>query len=373
MLTKWSRLLLCIAALALLTTPALAMNKGDLIAAQADAADISKAQSASALEGFIDATSASVKKGDSVTLVGFGTFSSSKRASHKGRNPQTGKEIKVGKKLKAKDVVGQEPFVTSTMIYAANPALPQLFIEFAIPPNSASSAVFEFQIPEKVVMEKEDDFYRGQPAGSGTVTLELHLELPARCKKSKKPHFVNIELPYNQIVGDGTDRLGTSMGRVAVAASSAQPGLQQRYLADGNQSLFAEALGLDHTDLDAALAPQPTSQDCGKKSCGPSDTPPPTPPVKVLAKNKADIVAAIAKSAKLDPKKSGIVVDLLTNPGSLGKLKKHQNVSLVGFGSFTVRKRGKRTGSNPQTGKPIVISARTVAKFKPGKTFEDSL
>ena len=71
------------------------MNKGDLIAKIAEDASISKAQAKDALDSFIDATSATLKKGNKVTLVGFGTFSVAERAARTGRNPQTGATIQI--------------------------------------------------------------------------------------------------------------------------------------------------------------------------------------------------------------------------------------------------------------------------------------
>lgn len=71
------------------------MNKSELIEATAKAADISKAAAGKALDAMIDAVVKAVAKGGSVTLVGFGTFSASKRAARTGRNPQTGKELKI--------------------------------------------------------------------------------------------------------------------------------------------------------------------------------------------------------------------------------------------------------------------------------------
>ncbi len=77
------------------------MNKAELIDAIASNAKLSKADAKKALDGFIDTTTKALKKGDRVALVGFGSFSVTKRAARKGRNPQTGKEISI----KAKNVV----------------------------------------------------------------------------------------------------------------------------------------------------------------------------------------------------------------------------------------------------------------------------
>ena len=71
------------------------MNKADLIAKIAGDAGLSKTAAEKALNSAIDGISGALKKGDSVTLIGFGTFSISKRAARKGRNPQTGAEINI--------------------------------------------------------------------------------------------------------------------------------------------------------------------------------------------------------------------------------------------------------------------------------------
>lgn len=71
------------------------MNKSELIEATAKAADISKAAADRALSAMIDAVVKSVAKGDTVTLVGFGTFKSAKRAARTGKNPKTGEPLKI--------------------------------------------------------------------------------------------------------------------------------------------------------------------------------------------------------------------------------------------------------------------------------------
>jgi DNA-binding protein HU-beta len=71
------------------------VNKSELIDHIAMTADISKAAAARALDAAIGAVKSSLKKGHSVTLVGFGTFSVGKRAARAGRNPRTGEAIKI--------------------------------------------------------------------------------------------------------------------------------------------------------------------------------------------------------------------------------------------------------------------------------------
>jgi DNA-binding protein HU-beta len=84
------------------------MNKSELVEAMAKAAGVSKAASEKALNGAIDAITKALKKGDKVTLVGFGTFSVAKRAARQGRNPQTGKMIKIAAKKVAKFKAGSK-------------------------------------------------------------------------------------------------------------------------------------------------------------------------------------------------------------------------------------------------------------------------
>ncbi|MFM9949712.1 MAG: HU family DNA-binding protein [Saprospiraceae bacterium] len=71
------------------------MNKGDLIAKIADGANMSKAQAEDALNAVLNSITEALKADDSVTLVGFGTFSVSRREARSGRNPQTGKAINI--------------------------------------------------------------------------------------------------------------------------------------------------------------------------------------------------------------------------------------------------------------------------------------
>lgn len=84
------------------------MNKSELIGAIASQSKLTKADATKALEAFIDTTSKALKKGDRIALVGFGTFSIAKRAARTGRNPQTGKAIKIAAKKVVKFKAGKE-------------------------------------------------------------------------------------------------------------------------------------------------------------------------------------------------------------------------------------------------------------------------
>jgi DNA-binding protein HU-beta len=84
------------------------MNKAELIEAISNGAKISKADAGRALDTTVDAITKALKKGDKVSLVGFGTFAVTKRAARTGRNPQTGKTIQIKAKKVAKFKAGSE-------------------------------------------------------------------------------------------------------------------------------------------------------------------------------------------------------------------------------------------------------------------------
>ena len=82
------------------------MNKSDLVKNMATSAGLSQVAAEKALNGFMSAVKQSLAKDEAVTLVGFGSFSVSKRAARTGRNPQTGKAIKIPARNVAKFKVG---------------------------------------------------------------------------------------------------------------------------------------------------------------------------------------------------------------------------------------------------------------------------
>ena len=84
------------------------MYKAELIAKVSDDAGITKTQANAALDSFVEAVTKTLKGGGKVTLVGFGTFSVSKRAARNGRNPQTGEVIKIKARKVAKFKAGKE-------------------------------------------------------------------------------------------------------------------------------------------------------------------------------------------------------------------------------------------------------------------------
>ena len=84
------------------------MNKAELIAKISEDAGITKTQANASIDSFVEAVQKTLKKGDKVTLVGFGTFSVTKRKARNGRNPKTGETIKIKAKKVAKFKPGKD-------------------------------------------------------------------------------------------------------------------------------------------------------------------------------------------------------------------------------------------------------------------------
>ena len=80
--------------------------------------------------------------------------------------------------------------------------------------------------------------------------------------------------------------------------------------------------------------------------------------------NKADLIERVAKDAGINKTQADTAINSLL-AGVQSDLKKGGRVTLVGFGAFSVGSRKARTGRNPQTGQPLKIAARKVAKFSP--------
>jgi len=83
------------------------MHKTDLVKSIATQTGLSQKDAAAAVEAFLAATTKALKKGDTVTLIGFGTFKVVKTAARKGRNPQTGKEIQIKASKRVKFAAGK--------------------------------------------------------------------------------------------------------------------------------------------------------------------------------------------------------------------------------------------------------------------------
>ena len=88
--------------------------------------------------------------------------------------------------------------------------------------------------------------------------------------------------------------------------------------------------------------------------------------------NKTDLIDVVAESADLPKASAGRAVEAMVNAITKA-LKKNDEVTLVGFGTFSVRKRAARAGRNPRTGETIKIGASKVPAFKPGKALKDAV
>ena len=88
--------------------------------------------------------------------------------------------------------------------------------------------------------------------------------------------------------------------------------------------------------------------------------------------NKAELIEQITKDAGVTKAQANEVLNSFTN-AVVASLKKGENVTLVGFGTFSVSQRAARNGRNPQTGEVIKIKARKVPKFKAGKEFSTKI
>lgn len=84
------------------------MNKAELVSIMAEKAGMTKVDAKKALEAFMDASAEALRQGDRISLVGFGTFSTSKHPARKGRNPKTGAEIMIAEKTVVKFKAGAE-------------------------------------------------------------------------------------------------------------------------------------------------------------------------------------------------------------------------------------------------------------------------
>jgi DNA-binding protein HU-beta len=88
--------------------------------------------------------------------------------------------------------------------------------------------------------------------------------------------------------------------------------------------------------------------------------------------NKSDLINAVADKAEISKADAGRALDSFVEVIAKA-LKKNDKVSLVGFGTFSVRKRAARTGRNPKTGAPLKIAASKNPTFKAGKALKDAI
>ena len=88
--------------------------------------------------------------------------------------------------------------------------------------------------------------------------------------------------------------------------------------------------------------------------------------------NKTDLVDKIAQEAGVTKKQAKVAFEAVTN-GIKDSLAKGENVTIIGFGTFSVKQRAARSGVNPQTGKTMQIPAKKVPKFTPGSDLKNAV
>lgn len=88
--------------------------------------------------------------------------------------------------------------------------------------------------------------------------------------------------------------------------------------------------------------------------------------------NKSELIEAVAEQAEMTKAEAGRAVDAIVATIT-DTMSKQEDVSLIGFGTFTVRERAARTGRNPQTGEAIQIKAAKVPAFKAGKALKEAV
>jgi DNA-binding protein HU-beta len=88
--------------------------------------------------------------------------------------------------------------------------------------------------------------------------------------------------------------------------------------------------------------------------------------------NKSDLIEAMAEAGDISKTAAGRALDALTDTIAVA-LKRGESVSLIGFGTFSVKERAARTGRNPQTGLAIEIAASKTPSFKAGKALKDAV
>jgi len=88
--------------------------------------------------------------------------------------------------------------------------------------------------------------------------------------------------------------------------------------------------------------------------------------------NKSELIQAVAEAADIPKSTAAKAVDAMVE-SIKKKLSEGDTITLIGFGTFTVRERAARTGRNPRTGDPINIKAAKVPVFKPGKALKDAV
>ena len=144
------------------------MNKTELVDAIAAAADITKVQAGKALEAVLESVTETLKKGDKVTLIGFGTFETRERAARTGRNPQTGKEIQIAASITPAFKAGKKLKDALNVPAKGKPAAKKANKTFELPKKATSGSPLTCLRPEqKLAPAAKPLIMRALPSLSG--------------------------------------------------------------------------------------------------------------------------------------------------------------------------------------------------------------
>lgn len=312
---------------AFVVSPSPLLAQTDLVAAIATQAGITATEADQVLGAFANAVSKGLKKGDRISLVGFGSFSVAKRALGGGSGAvpplqATGKALK----LAFRDGSKTAGVLTPTVAYwNVAIGLDRSFIDDPIEIEGALPKPFDTKLLQLEI---------GLPSSAPGTTFRAMLD----SLTADEGLVVEINLPRDAFDDFVYDELNPGPDFVASFFSSFHAGGSSDPTA---QALLSERIGFGGVDLcaDGVGCPLP-----------PSD----------LAALKADIAAALGVAN--DVVSHGVDAILaLPVPGPLSDA-----TSSSGVGTFAVAKRAARVGRNPQTGKTIKIAAKKVVKFKAG-------
>ena len=300
---------------------AYSMNKAELIDSMASGADISKADAKKALDAFIDTTSAALKKGDRVALVGFGSFSASKRTARAKRKI----DFRPGKSFSS------SVFMTFAKSYIdkATPLMMRILKNNGMALNPIKmSAMLKSGLKNSLSYRGNDPLLRKRPG---------------------RVKYSNITLKRGVVTGN-------NIGQNLRLTARHQELLNTLIKGTLNSLLnFMETIAILKSDVDLTGA-------------------------KLTKKQILKAIKIGIEEDGLNRRRPiGIDEDGLNKiynsifSSMMSALNNGEKVSIPGFGTFSLIKNAARTGRNPQTGKEIKIAAKKVAKFKAGKALADTV
>ncbi len=329
-MTKRTLVAAAVAAL-FVTTPAFAMNKGELVDAIASSSGISKADAKKALDEFISSTSGSLKKGDRIALVGFGAFSVSVGPVTDPGDPTV---LFGGKPLRPIKVRNRNGNKSAGTVSLGTDGTWELVV------GLADDGFYDDTIELEIKMPKPID----------PRLIEISLDLPSSSPGSNVRQILDqgvasgsgvvleLTLPSNTFADFTFDPARPDPDFHAALYGSVHAGLAADPCVD---AVVADRLGFDGHPV-CALGTV-----CSLDSA-----------------TRNQLIASMASSSGLTTVATTAVLDsieALSYPPPLV-----DPASISGFGSLSVSNRSARTGRNPQTGKTIKIKAKKVVKFKAG-------